>query len=372
MNMSYWPVELQEEIKRHYFYVPEEGSVHKYRYTREGRYDMGVVGTRTKGNRYITVFNVGGKSFCFTMAKLAMFLATGKQYKSVRYVNGNESDLSLENLIPLGPPLVEDSSELANMIAAQMKETIGKQRIKRFEMSKERTEQGFAELEKLKADNKANRLARQPSPKSPKLNEPTPQPADERIRESEEFQYNFKSKHMYWQVRQSLAGEELKLLEANQYLNGLYTDISWEDAQKWAKVVQANVGMTAEEYVLKHADGKTFSEIREMVEKKQIGKLESDYYYFCGVWFAYYKYDDQATAKVMLRDYKWLDQEWMSDSKTDEYMQLELKVQAKLADYYESQGVSSHEEMLAKIQRECDEAETLFNRNKVQQTAQVF
>ena len=359
MKIKYWPVELQEEIKRLYFYVEAEGTVHRRRERQGVLYDTGPIGTLTTANKFITVLHFANQPYCLMMTRLAMFLATGKQYKTVRAKNGIETDLSLDNLIALGPELEPDESGQAALIRQQMRKTIEERKLWQLEVDidkKNKEKEAFLEL---KNKSKANRLARQPSPK---LDEPEPTPMDLFNAIGAKWRHDWKEKHEYMEMVREKILPGLAELKKIEFVNGIWTGITIEEATEWAMNV-FKLGIIKEkpvDYALAQGPNSAPRFI-ELANNDEIEKYDFDYFWVGFALSAKIVHDDMGSAIGRLVQYKYKNADWHRTSEVADYAVRKQAIFSPFADYYKEQGVTSHDEMLAKLEMMANKAETDYN-----------
>lgn len=129
-NLSYWPVEIQEELRKNFSYDAEKGEVRRVVPPARGPRQRGAVGSVTSNGELVMTIKVLGKQTTFRMAKVAVLLATGKQYKNIAFKDGNRMNLKWDNLVPIGEPLTEeDNNELVNEIVKSRIDNFLKQKI---------------------------------------------------------------------------------------------------------------------------------------------------------------------------------------------------------------------------------------------------
>jgi hypothetical protein len=358
-QIKYWPREIQEEIRKNYTYFPEEGVIHKMRLTKDGWKDTGVCGTYVNTGQYITVMHAGGRQWCIGMSKLAWFLATGEQYRSVKTIDGNPLNLRKDNLLPIGMPVTdkyeEDERDLREKIAKTIAQRNAKSVEKRLEADKVKEE-----LAKQRSESKKAKEGSKPV-------EEGPGDVQAMFLDSYAFTSAFVDRHEYWNTLAEETKEEQAYLNSIWWVNGIYTGMPWDEFSKWHERMTEETGMLATKYVLEDMGDKDGDAIAELARVGQLTKYEHDFYK-AGLALIWHGRGHHNFALGTLNGYTWLGQPWAKTDKVEQYKEAERAIYKKMRHYYELNGVASHEEMVELIHKQANEADkqrTLLNSNKV-------
>lgn len=130
---------------------------------------MGPIGTMTPSGDLTFNITHEGRLWVIRLHKLAMFLMTGKQYKSVSFADGVKTNLVFDNLVAVGVAVTEESigkegtQELRNAAKAVYEEQKQVRNDIRADWLVEREKERVALLEERLARKESKKLAKEPA-----------------------------------------------------------------------------------------------------------------------------------------------------------------------------------------------------------------
>lgn len=98
-KIQFWTKEMREFLLANYSYDPVKGEITRAAPPSRGVWTKTALGSITPAGDMVIMLNFGGKLNAIRCGRLAAFLETGKQYAKVGHVDGNRSNIVLENLV---------------------------------------------------------------------------------------------------------------------------------------------------------------------------------------------------------------------------------------------------------------------------------
>jgi hypothetical protein len=219
MRLSWWPASLQERIRETFQYDDETGEVTRKLQPIKGPKTYGPVGTLLNGRDLVVVLHHEGKSWTCRVAKIALFLHTGKQYKFIEFVDGNRTNTKISNLITRGEEVTEENSS-QEALRLMREKAVASMKLKRTQ-----TYVDFVKKEAIEAENKVASLEKERKEKEPEIDWYAR--GQEAIREEQEKRFAFVQGPL--KPFLALRDKYEKLLEKYRYKRGLCTRMSAGD-----------------------------------------------------------------------------------------------------------------------------------------------
>lgn len=111
MIIKYWPESLQKYLRDTYQYDPVKGEVTRRVQPKRGPKSVGPVGSFNSGREMLLTIMFEGRAWAIRIAKLAVFLQTGVQYRFIEFSDGDRTNMKASNLVLKGEPVTPDDNE---------------------------------------------------------------------------------------------------------------------------------------------------------------------------------------------------------------------------------------------------------------------
>lgn len=322
MKVQFWSREFCKFLMETYDYDKVTGLVKRKHWNVKGPKTYASIGSINKQGILVLPVGFEGKQIMVRVSKLCYFLATGLQHREVQPKNGVKIDNSFDNLLPIGPVILDPTIYMAE---------VEKEKTHSLEEWGKKVDEAKAEGERLaqerreKYEDELKKRREERVVKNPLLAEKHAQKMKEfsrreKIRkQNEDFEKIYpngyeRPRDMRGEIHSDNINGQLKIERAMReewfaeaWMEfGLWTDCREADIREFWKKCEDMVGpVTPEELQYKYFE-KGCSDEESQRALMTLDKWEHDRWSI-GTWFRWIKSGDLAEKNLwcMGRDYEW-------------------------------------------------------------------